>query len=90
MDKPKDEIVMKTLSTDFGVFNLKIISISLLGSDEQLEWKRDSSGLVSKAPKELPTEYAHAFKVVLEGYKENDIGGAVDAHKDLFFTNEKA
>lgn len=82
LDAPQDEIVMKTLSTDIGVLNSKIISVTLLGSDEKLSWERNERGLVIKAPKVLPTNYAHAFKIVLEGYVENNIGGAVDAHKD--------
>lgn len=82
MDTPKEEIVLKTLSTDIGVLNSKILNISLLGSNEKLEWDRNEKGLVIKAPKNLPSDYAHAFKIVLEGYTENDIGGNVEAHKD--------
>jgi len=82
MDKPEGEIVMKTLSTDIGVLNSKIIDVSLVGSNESLQWERNSRGLVVKAPKAFPTPYAHAFKISMEGYKENDIGGNIDAHKD--------
>ena len=82
MDKPEKEIVMKTLSTDIGALNSKIMSVSLLGSDEKLEWERNSRGLVINPPKFYPTDHAHAFKIVMEGYKENDIGGNQDAHKD--------
>jgi len=82
MDIPENEIVMKTLSTDIGALNSKIRSVSLVGSDEKLEWERNAKGLVVKAPKNYPTEHAHAFKIVMEGYKENDIGGNTDAHID--------
>ncbi|MDW7692447.1 alpha-L-fucosidase [Flammeovirgaceae bacterium SG7u.111] len=82
MDKPEGEIVMKTLSTDIGALNSKIMNISLLGSEEKIEWERDARGLVIKAPKSYPTDYAHSFKIVLEGYTENDIGGGVEAHED--------
>ena len=82
MDKPEEEILMKTLSTDIGALNSKIMSVSLLGSDEKLAWERNSRGLVIKPPRLYPTDYAHAFKIVMEGYKENDIGGNEDAHKD--------
>ena len=82
MDKPTDDIVIKTLSTDIGVLNSRIMNIELLGSEEKIEWTRDDRGLVIKGPKALPTDYAHAFKLTLEGYTENDIGGAVAAHED--------
>ncbi|PWJ37917.1 alpha-L-fucosidase [Sediminitomix flava] len=82
MDKPKGAIVMKSLSTDIGALNSEIIDIQLLGSNEKLEWERRAEGLIIKAPSQLSTDYAHAFKIVLEGYTENDIGGNVEAHKD--------
>jgi alpha-L-fucosidase len=82
MDKPKDEIVMKTLSTQIGALNSKIINIELLGSDEKIEWERNERGLVIKTPKSFPTDYAHAFKILLEGYTETDIGGTIEAHED--------
>ena len=82
MDDPGKEVVLKTLSTDIGALNSKILNIELLGSDEEISWERDHRGVVIKAPKALPTKYAHCFKITLEGYTENAIGGAVDAHKD--------
>lgn len=82
MDTPKKEITVKSLSTAIGVLNSKIENISLLGSNEKISWKRDQRGLVIAKPAKLPTKYAHAFKVSLEGYKENNIGGTIDAHAD--------
>ncbi|AXT50229.1 alpha-L-fucosidase [Aquimarina sp. BL5] len=82
MDTPKDSIVIKSFSTKLGVLNSKIQNIQLLGSDERVAWERNEEGLVIQAPKEYPSKYAHAFKIVLEGYMENDIGGNVEAHKD--------
>lgn len=82
MDAPKGEIIMKTLSTDIGVLNSTILNVELLGSDEEIKWERNEKGLVIQAPKSLPSDYAHAFKIVLEGYTENDIGGTIEAHKD--------
>lgn len=80
MDKPDEEIVLISLSTRIGALNSKIKGIELLGSDEAISWERNERGLVIKAPENLPTDYAHSFKIVLEGYTENNIGGAVDAH----------
>ena len=82
MDKPQGEIVMHTLSTQIGALNSKILNISLLGSKESIQWKRDERGLVIQAPESWSTDYAHAFKITLEGYTENDIGGTVEAHKE--------
>ncbi|MEN0051930.1 MAG: alpha-L-fucosidase, partial [Bacteroidota bacterium] len=72
----------QSLSTNLGVLNSKIEDIQLLGSEEKIEWTRDERGLVIKAPKSFPSEYAHAYKITLEGYRENDIGGNVEAHVD--------
>lgn len=82
MDRPEAEIVMKTLSTDIGALNSKIEHISLLGSDENIVWERNERGLVIQAPTSLPSDHAHAFRIMLEGYTENDIGGTVKAHED--------
>ena len=82
MDKPEGEIVMKTLSTDIGVLNSSILKIELLGSKEEIRWERNEKGLIIMAPKNLPSDYAHAFKIVLEGYTENNIGGTIEAHKE--------
>ena len=82
MDKPEGEIVMKTLSTAIGALNSSILDVVLLGSDEKIIWERNERGLVVKAPESLPSDYAHAFKIALEGYTENDIGGTIQAHME--------
>lgn len=73
---------MKTLSTDIGALNSAILEVQLIGSTEKLKWERNEKGLVIQKPSSFPTEYAHAFKITLEGYKENNIGGDVEAHID--------
>ncbi|GAA4934299.1 alpha-L-fucosidase [Algibacter agarivorans] len=82
LDKPENEIVIKSLSTGLGVLNSKIENINLLGSDEEIQWTRNDRGLVIKVPKELKESEAYAFKINMEGYKENDIGGDIEAHID--------
>lgn len=82
MDKPEGDIVIKSLSTMIGALNSKILDVTLLGSEEALTWERNELGLVIKTPKALPTDYAHAFKITLEGYTENNIGGNIAAHVD--------
>jgi len=81
MDRPSDEIVIKSLSTQIGVLNSKIEKIELLGSDKKIEWERNEEGLIIHSPGTFPSDYAHAFKLTLEGYTENDIGGEVEAHQ---------
>lgn len=82
MDKPDSETVITSLSTQIGVLNSKIEKIELLGSDAVIKWERNESGLVIKTPNTLPSDYAHAYKVTLEGYSENNIGGDVADHVD--------
>ena len=82
LDKPVGEIVIKSLSTQLGVLNSKINHIELLGSNEKIEYVRDERGLVIKAPKQLPSDYAHSFKIFMDGYSENDIGGNVETHAE--------
>ncbi|SNR31514.1 alpha-L-fucosidase [Lutibacter agarilyticus] len=82
MDTPKNEILIKSLSTQIGVLNSTIEKVELLGSNEEIEWVRNEKGLIIKAPKQFSSEYAHAFKITMEGYKENNIGGAIDTHVD--------
>ncbi|MDF9796469.1 alpha-L-fucosidase [Catalinimonas alkaloidigena] len=81
MDKPSGDIVIKSLSTQIGVLNSKIEKIELVGSDEKIAWERNDEGLIIRSPNKLPSDYAHAFKITLEGYTENDIGGTVEAHQ---------
>jgi len=82
LDEPKSAITMKTLSTDIGVLNSKILNVQLIGSTEKLKWERNEKGLIIQKPTSFSSKYAHAFKITLEGYRENDIGGDVEAHID--------
>ncbi|WP_010137136.1 alpha-L-fucosidase [Ochrovirga pacifica] len=82
LDKPEVATVIKTMSKQLGVLNSPITKIELLGSDEKVVWKRDDTGLVIQAPKVCPSDDAIAYKISLEGYKENDIGGNVADHVD--------
>ncbi|GAF02716.1 alpha-L-fucosidase [Saccharicrinis fermentans] len=81
MDTPKKDIVIKTLSTDIAVLPVAIEKVELVGSQEEIKWKRTSKGLEIKAPSKYPTDYGHAFRIICEGYKEANIGG--DLEQDL-------
>ncbi|TXE13915.1 alpha-L-fucosidase [Seonamhaeicola algicola] len=82
MDKPSEKTVIKSFSKQIGLLNSKIENIELLGSNETITWERNDEGLIINAAKNYPSNYAHAYKITLEGYTENNIGGAVDAHVD--------
>jgi len=77
MDTPDNSVEVKSLSTLLGVLNANIEKVELIGSDESIDWKRNGDGLVISAPASYPTEYAHAFKITLEGYKEAGIDGDI-------------
>ena len=77
MDKPNTKLQINTLSTLLGVLNANIEKVELLGSTESLDWERNGDGLVIKAPASYPSEYAHAFKITLESYKETGIDGDI-------------
>ena len=75
MDKPDEEIQIKTLCTLIGALNNPIKKVELVGSDETIYWERNEKGLIIQAPENYPTDYSHCFKITLENYKERDIGG---------------
>lgn len=75
MDAPENQIRINSLSTLIGVLNNPIENVTLLGSDEAIKWERNEKGLIIEAPKNLPSDYSHCFKITLKGYKERGIGG---------------
>ncbi len=82
LDKPERDLIVESFTTRIGLLNSKIEDIKLLGSDEEISWERNEKGLIINSPDSWPGNYAYAFKITLEGYTENDIGGAVEAHID--------
>ncbi|MFY0687414.1 MAG: alpha-L-fucosidase [Cyclobacteriaceae bacterium] len=78
LDKPDEQLSIKSLSTYIGLLNSNIQKIELLGSDEEIKWERNADGLIINAPTEYPTEHAHAFKIILGAYQEADIDGEID------------
>ncbi|MFI3277400.1 MAG: alpha-L-fucosidase [Rikenellaceae bacterium] len=53
--------------------DLKVTSVSLLGSDEKITWAQTKTGLEITFPKNKPSEYAHAFKIAYTGVAYGDI-----------------
>ena len=60
--KDKGEIYLNTFSSNIAK-DIKIEDISLLGSDEKVDWKITDKGINIKFPTIKPTEYAHVFKI---------------------------
>lgn len=47
-------------------FNGEIDSVSLIGSDEKIEWKRDVYGLELSFPENHPGKHAFCYKIELK------------------------
>ncbi|WP_068545178.1 alpha-L-fucosidase [Thalassotalea crassostreae] len=62
------KLTIKTLNNDYAISSSdKIKNISLIGSDEKIEWKRDSKGLHIVYPEKQVGEFAYSFKIEVEG-----------------------
>jgi len=60
--KPKKEIVIKTLA-EGGILEAEIKSLSMMGSDDEINWDRSSDGLTIQLPKTLPDLPVIGFKI---------------------------
>jgi alpha-L-fucosidase len=56
-------VTIKSLATDSGSFQRPIEKVELLGSNELLHWRRESSGLTVDLPAGRPCEYAFALRI---------------------------
>ncbi|MEM7315775.1 MAG: alpha-L-fucosidase [Planctomycetota bacterium] len=64
LDKPKSgEALIKSLKKNSPYLAGPIKSVSMLGSDSQIEWKQTDEGLVIKLPGKLPSPHAVTFKI---------------------------
>jgi len=62
---PSEKVVITSLGEE-EMQDLKISEVSMLGSDEDLEWKLSEEGLVISAPDEKPCDYAYTFKIMMK------------------------
>ena len=68
LDWPEDGMIhVKSLNNGVAISTRGIKSVSLLGSEEKVEWSRDSGGLHVLLPDEKPCEHAYALKIELKG-----------------------
>ncbi len=65
-------ITLRSLAAKNGQ-DLKITSVSLLGSNEEIKWSQSAAGLKITFPKTMATDYAHAFKIGYTGVVYGDI-----------------
>jgi alpha-L-fucosidase len=62
----KTEFVIKSMNTnDKLLAKGEIANISLLGSDETINWTHDGAGLTLKVPVRKPGDYAFVYKILL-------------------------
>lgn len=60
-----DEILVKSLNEE-AVRDAKILDVSLLGSEEKIDWKLTNKGLVLRFPSTKPCDYAYSFKITFD------------------------
>lgn len=61
------ELLIKSLGSSTQISTKGIKSISLLGSEEKIEWELSETGLSLQVPGQIPSEYALAYKIELKG-----------------------
>ncbi|MEM6378756.1 MAG: alpha-L-fucosidase C-terminal domain-containing protein, partial [Bacteroidota bacterium] len=61
------EMLVTTLAKEAGHLDKAIQKVSLLGSDQSLEWKQTDEGLRIQLPAEKPGDHAFVFKIELAG-----------------------
>ena len=64
LDSPKDGMVnIKSVNKNNELYPISIQSITLLGSNEKIQWERTNEAMVIHFPKEKTNEYAFVFKI---------------------------
>lgn len=63
MDKPVDDIRITSLGKDSRLNDRRIKSVSLLGSQEKLEWEQSADALVINRPEKLPEWSVTGFRI---------------------------
>ncbi len=70
------DVLIRSLAPSCGK-DLKVTYVSMLGSEEAIEWKQDADGLLINFPQRRPSEYAHSFKIEYDGVAYGDIQGDI-------------
>ena len=71
LDWPGDRVLIKSLAPRWeswtgwsGLYPSEIVSITMLGVDEELKWELTKEGLSIATPSRKPCDYAFVFKIV--------------------------
>ncbi|MEM7531711.1 MAG: alpha-L-fucosidase [Chloroflexota bacterium] len=56
-------VTIKSLGTDLYLYNKEVSSVSLVGSDAELSWMHNGSGLHVSMPEEKPCDHAYVLKI---------------------------
>ena len=73
------DILVRSLDPE-TIADCKLLAVSMLGSDEPIEWKETAQGLRLNFPKAKPCEYAYTFKLTFDK--------PVGRHLEVDATNE--
>lgn len=60
---PGEQMTVKSLGTDAGLWDGEIGEVRLLGHDAALEWSQSADALVIQMPPQPPGEFAYAVKI---------------------------
>ena len=63
--------------------NMEIKNVSLLGSNEKIDWNYTDKGLEIQFPKNKPCEYAYSFKIELNGLAIGDASYTITPDNNL-------
>ncbi len=63
LDRPRGEVVIRSLSTALRLYPGRIGTVRLLGLDAPLEWSVDADGLKVRMPAEVPGEHAFVLRI---------------------------
>jgi alpha-L-fucosidase len=63
MERPVADIVISTLGKSSPLTEKKIKAVSMLGSDEKLDWKQEDEALVISEPSALPDWNVITFRI---------------------------
>jgi len=61
---PQQDLQIKSLGTASKLLDKSIGNITLLGSDEKVEWTQAADALTIKAPTKSPNTFAQVFKII--------------------------
>jgi alpha-L-fucosidase len=65
MAAPTTEIKIKSLGAKAGLLNAPVAQVTLLGSDQGVEWSQTDDALVIQPPRDSPSDVAVVFRVTV-------------------------